>query len=137
MANPVTSMGTVFKKATVAIAHLTSIAGVELTAETIDITALDSANSYKEFILGTKDAGEVKIQGFFNGADHESLYLEFDNGTSASYTIEFPDKNPTTGSKWTFTAFVIGYSTGAEVDNAVSFEATLKITGKPTFAKGA
>lgn len=137
MANPATSMGTVLKKGTVAIAHLTSIAGLEVSAETIDVTALDSATGYKEFIMGSKDAGEVKIKGFFQGGDHEQLWLDFNSGTSASYSIQFPDGTTgvATGTKWTFTAFVTGYSTGAEVDNAVSFEATLKVSGQPTFTK--
>lgn len=122
------AMGTTLKKNATTIAHLTSISGLELTSETIDVTALDSSTGYKEFLEGSNDAGEVKVKGFFNGADHEVLWIAFNTSASDTYTITFSE-----GSKWTFTAWVTGYSTGGEVDNAVSFEATLKVTGAPSF----
>jgi predicted secreted protein len=131
----INAMGTKLKKGTVEIAHLSSIAGLELTAETIDVTALDTTGGYKEFIAGSKDAGEVGIEGFFDGTDHEALILAFESGDVETYTIEFPDVLTTSGSKWTFSAVVTGITTGSEVDNAVSFEATLKVSGKPTFTK--
>lgn len=129
----VTSMGTTLKKGATAIGFLNSIAGLELSAETIDTTALDNANGYKSFIGGTKDGGEVKVKGFLDGASHLSVYTDFDDQSVDAYTIEFPDRLTTSGSKWTFNAVVTGFQTGAEVDNAVSFEATFKVSGKPTF----
>jgi predicted secreted protein len=129
---PTVAMGTVLKKGTTAIAELTSIAGLELSADTIETTALDTANGYRTFVGGLKDAGEVSISGSFNATAHSQLLTDFEAGTSASYTIEFPDRLTTSGTKWTFTAIVTGYSTGAELEDLVSFEATLKVSGKPT-----
>lgn len=131
----VTSMGTILKKATVPVANLTSIAGLELTAEVIDTTSLDAVNGFKSFIGGSKDAGEVKIKGFFVGAEFEKVITDFNDGSIDAYTIEFPDQITTAKSKWSFNAVVTSVSTGAEVDNAVSFEATLKVSGQPTFTK--
>lgn len=129
----VNAMGTTLKKGTTAIANLSSIAGLELSAETIDTTALDTTGGYKTFIAGSKDAGEVKIQGFFDGSEFDTFMNDFNDGSANAYTIEFPDMGATSPSKWTFNAVVTGLSTGAEVDNAVSFEATLKVSGQPTF----
>lgn len=131
----VKAMGTKLKKGTAVVANINSIAGLELSAETIDVTALDTAGAYKTFISGSKDAGEVKIKGFFVGNDFNILYTDFNAGTVDAYSIEFPDQITTTPSKWSFSAVVTGISTGAEVDGAVSFEATLKISGQPTFTK--
>jgi predicted secreted protein len=132
----ITSMGTKLKKGTTVIAGLNSIAGLELSAESIDVTALDNIGGYKSFIGGQKDGGEVKVKGFLDGTAHESIYADFEDGSIDAYTIEFPDVVATTGSQWAFSAVVIGFSTGAEVGNAVSFEATFKVSGKPTFTKG-
>jgi predicted secreted protein len=131
---PVVAMGTTLKKGATAIAELTSIAGLELSADTIEVTAMDSPNGYRQFVGGLRDSGEVSISGNFNATAHSQLLTDFDAGTSASYTIEFPDRLTTSGTKWTFTAIVTGYSTGAELEDLVSFEATLKVSGKPTLA---
>lgn len=128
----VVAMGTMLKKGTNAIAELTSIAGLELSADSIEVTTMDSPNSYRQFVGGLRDAGEVSISGSFNATAHSPLLTDFEAGTSASYTIEFPDRLTTSGTKWTFTAIVTGYSTGAELEDLVSFEATLKVSGKPT-----
>ena len=55
------SLGTKLTKGSVDISGLTSIGGIEITAETIDVTTLDSDGGYREFIGGFKDAGEVPI----------------------------------------------------------------------------
>lgn len=131
----INAMGTKLLKGTEAIANLNSIAGLELTAETIDVTALDTKGGYKTFIAGSKDAGEVSIAGFFDGVKHADIITDFESGEVTEYTIEFPDVLMTSGSKWTFDAVVTGVTTGAEIDNAVSFEATLKVSGQPTFVQ--
>lgn len=123
------SLGTKLKKGTTSIAELTSISGLDLSADTIENTTLDSADGYRTFAQGLKDAGEVSISGYFDPTAHEGLFTDFESGTETAYTIEFP-----TGIdyKWTFNAVVTAYSTGAELEDNVSFEATLKVSGKPT-----
>lgn len=129
------AMGTTLKKGTTAVAGLKSIAGLEISAESIDVTALDTTGGYKTFIAGAKDAGEVKITGFFIADAFDTMHTDFEAGTVATYTIEFPDRVTTTGSKWGFSAVITKLSTGADVGGAVSFEATLKVSGQPTFTK--
>jgi predicted secreted protein len=130
MAKP--AMGTKLKKGTTAIGELTSIGGLDLSADTIETTTLDVVDGYRTFAGGLKDAGEVSISGYFDPAQHEGLLTDFEAGTATAYTIEFPF-----GATWTFSAIVTGYSTGAEMEDNVSFEATLKVSGKPTLTIGA
>lgn len=124
----VASVGTKLKKGTTEIAELTSIGGLELSAETIDTTTLDATGGYRTFINGFKDGGEVSISGFFNTQHHKGLYDDFQSGAVSSYTIEFP---PALGAKWEFNAVVTGYSTSIELEDAIAFEATLKVSGEP------
>lgn len=126
------AMGTQLKKGITAIAELTSIGGLELSADTIEDTTLDAADGYRTFRQGLKDAGEVSISGYFDPTAHEGLLTDFEAGTANAYTIEFPF-----GATWTFSAIVTGYSTGAEMEDNVSFEASLKVSGKPTLTTGA
>ena len=130
----VAAMGTQLKIASAAVAKLTSISGLELSADTIDVTALDSTGGYREFIAGMKDAGEVSISGFFNPADtngQKALYDAFIAGTVLDLTILFPSS---LGAQWDFDGVVVGFSTGAELEDAVTFEATIKVSGAPTLA---
>lgn len=123
------AMGTKLKKGTTAIAELTSIGGLDLSADTIETTTLDSVDGYRTFIQGLKDGGEVSISGYFEPTQHQTLLTDFNSGDVSTYTIEFPTS---LGAKWEFSAIVTGYNTGAELEDAVSFEATLKVSGKPT-----
>jgi predicted secreted protein len=125
------AMGTKLKKGITEIANLTSIGGLELSADTRETTTLDSPDGYRTFDQGLKDAGEVSISGYFDPTSHQGLLTDFEGGTATAYTIEFPG-----GAKWEFSAIVTGYSTGAEMEDNVSFEATLKVSGKPTLTTG-
>lgn len=131
---PVVSMGTTLKKGATAIAELTSIDGVSVSADTIETTALDTVGGYRTFVTSLKDGGEISIGGHFNYTSHNPLLVDFESGAATSYTIEFPDRVATSGTKWTFSAVVTAFSTSAELEDLIGFEATLKVSGKPTLS---
>jgi predicted secreted protein len=122
------ALGTKFKKGTTAIGGLTSIGGLELSADTLETTTLDS-DGFRTFIQGLKDAGEVSVSGYFNPTSHEGLLDDYESGEVVDYTIEFPTALK---AKWDFEGIVTAYSTGAELEDLISFEATIKVSGKPT-----
>ncbi|RUS41839.1 phage tail tube protein [Cohnella sp. AR92] len=127
----VRAVGTQLLFGTTPVAELSSIGGLELSADTIDVTSLDSDGGYRQFIGGFKDAGEVSISGFFNPEDdgQAAVYAAFESGATQSCKIVFP---ASLGASWEFSAVVTGFSTSAELEDAVSFEGTLKVSGKPT-----
>lgn len=129
-------LGTVLKigkdAAAKAVAGLTEIGGLELSADTIDVTTLDSSGGYREFIGGFKDAGEVGLTGFFDattGKGQKELYDLFESGTVSDFEIEFPSSM---GASWTFQGVVTGFKTSTSLEDPVNFEATIKVSGKPT-----
>lgn len=127
----VAAMGTLLKIGANSIAELSSISGLSLSAETIDTTALDSTGGYKTFIRGMKDAGEVSISGNFNPGDTNgqyAVYDAFEDGEVLNLSILFP---ASLGAEWTFSGIVTAFSTSAELDGVVSFEATIKVSGQP------
>lgn len=125
-------LGTTLKMATKKVAGLTSIGGLDLSADTIDVTTLDSDGGYKEFIGGFKDGGEVSLSGYFDlttGSGQKDLYDAFESGEVKDYSIEFPAAMK---AKWTFKGVVTGFKTDVGLEDPVNFEATIKVSGKPT-----
>ena len=127
----VRGVGTKLKLGEHYIGGLTSIGGIEASAETVDVTALDSDGGYREFIAGFKDAGEVSLEGYLDDAEDQkqlTVYEAFESGKEQECIIEFPN-----GGKWTFKGIVTGFSTSASLDDAITFSSSIKVSGKPTF----
>lgn len=114
----------------VAVAELTSISSPSITQETIDVTTLDSEGEYRDFIGGFKDGGEVTASGFFapNDPGQMALYTALEASTVEKFLIEFPANM---GAKWEFDGVVTAFQTNAELEEAVGFEITIKVAGKP------
>lgn len=129
---PIVSMGTTLSKGATPIANLTSIDGVGVSSDTIETTNLSTEGGYRTFVTSLKDAGEVSISGHFDYEAHNILLADFEASTADAYTIEFPDRGATTGTQWTFTAVVTAFSTSVELEDLIGFEATLKVSGRPT-----
>lgn len=127
---PKRSLGTSILINSDAIAGLTSINGVSLSAETLDTTTLTSDGGYREFTGGFKDGGEVSISGYFEPGDTDgqvAAYNAFEAGDAIPFTILYPQ-----GASWSFNGVVTAFSTSAELEDLISFEATIKVSGKPT-----
>ncbi len=125
-------LGTVLKMDTKKVAGLTQIGGLELSADTIDVTTLDSDGGYKEFIAGFKDAGDVPISGFFDPSTEggqKDIYDAFESGAVTAFSIDFP---ASLKAKWTFKGVVTGFKTNIDLDGPITFEGTIKVSGKPT-----
>lgn len=132
------SLGTVLKigatASAVKVGGLTEIGGIELSADTLDTTTLDSEGGYREFIGGFKDAGEVSLSGYLDideSNGQKKMYDAFESGDIQDFAIEFP---AAVKAKWTFKGVVTGFSTGASLEDLISFESTIKVSGKPTLA---
>ena len=117
----------------VTVGGLKSISGIEVSADDTDVTSMDNTDGYREYLPGWKDGGEVGVSGYLDGDDdgQDRMYALLESGDVVSCKIVFPDK---IGKTWSFKAGVTKFSTSADVDDAITFEATLKVSGKPTLA---
>lgn len=113
------------------VGGLKSINGVEITADSIDVSDLSNEDGFKESIPGFKDGGEVGGSGFLDGADdgQDECMSLMNSGEVVPCEIRFPAK---IGKSWKFKAGVTKFSTSAAVEDAVGFEVSLKVSGKPT-----
>ena len=126
------SWSTTLKRGANTIAEVTSITGPEKTLNAVDVTHLTSPNTYKEFIGGLRDGGEVTIEGNFYPGDTNGqigLSSDLDAATVQDFTITFP---VATGTTWTFKGLVTKFGTGAPLDDKLPFSVSIKITAKPT-----
>lgn len=126
--------GTTFTWNSNTVGELTSIGGVSLSADSIEVTTHQSSDYYKEFLPGLIDAGEFPIEGNFKQDDTNgqiAMLTDFNARTSRACVVTFPDSIAT----WSFTGFLTSYEIGA-ADSAgvIPFSATIKISGKPTLA---
>ena len=111
------------------IAELTKLSGPKKSADTIDVTNFGSPDSYREFIRGFKDGGEVGIEGNFIPGDIDGqagLDTDYEDGTVQNFVMTFVN-----GTTWTFSAVVKDLGTDTPFDGKVGFSATLKVSGKP------
>lgn len=124
------SSGTKLMIGDVRVGGLKSIGGIEVSADTIDVTDLGNETGYREKLPGFKDAGEVSCSGFLDGEDagQDKCYDLLKSGDVVECSIVFPKK---IGKSWTFKAGVTKFSTSADVDDAVTFELTLAVSGEP------
>nr|DAW69501.1 MAG TPA: tail tube protein [Caudoviricetes sp.] len=117
------------------VGSLISIGEVKQEASEIDITTLDSPDGAKEFMAGDTAVSDLTISGKIKAkndeANIEKMQELFKTGKVEDWTIKFPST-----AKWEFKAFIKGFSTKeATTEGVIEFEATMKISGKPTYTK--
>lgn len=130
------AVGTRLELGGVIVGGLKSINGISVSAESIDVTDLGNKDGYREKLPGFKDGGDVPVSGFLDGDDEgqDKFYELLNSGDVVDCKIIFPAK---IGKTWSFKAGVTAFTTGAEVEDAVTFEGTLSVSGKPVLAKTA
>ena len=138
MSNAFSGVGTTFMRRVgsgsssddwVQMAEINSITGPNKTRATIDVTSLDSTGGYREFIPSFRDAGEVTLNMNFTLDSYDDMEADFASEASNDYQIILPDTNNTT---FEFAGFVSALGLAVPLDDKVSSDVTIKITGQVT-----
>lgn len=136
----IAGIGTLFKIATVAsptnyitVGRVISISGPQISSERIEITTLDSAGGYKEYIGGLKDGGEIQLEVYWKKSDAKQVILRnaVDDGTQLPFQITWPD-SPATVCSGTIIVSSFGMNTAA--NEGVKATISCKLTGAPVWA---
>jgi hypothetical protein len=126
--------GTTFTWNSQTVGELTGITPPRITSDSADVSTHQSTSAYKEYVQGMLDAGEVSLTGFFkyNDANGQiAMLTDMNARTTRECVITLPDSIAT----FTFNAFLTAWELGeANKDGAIPFNATLRVTGKPTLA---
>jgi len=117
------------------IGAVDAIGDIGLSADEIEDTVYGTGG-WKTFVQGLKDGGTVDVTVNHSKADasHVRLTKAYVAGTSALYTVTFPDS-----STFEFTAFVSGVGIAVPKDEKVQRTFTFRIDGKtaPAFSEAA
>ena len=118
------------------IANLTTIGEIGLESDEIDVTTLDSADDFKEFIGGAKDGGTVDLEGnVVTDAGLAALYALANSRAKKEFKIEYPTKQgETAAAYWTLTGYVNSCKDGEKtVDGLLTFSSGIRVSGAPVF----
>lgn len=136
MSNAIAGVGTSFQRESdtssgvyVAIAEVMNVNGPTQSRDTIDVTNLDSANGYREFIAGFRDGGEVVLAMNFTVNGYEELHNDFANDSPINYQIVLPDAGEYTLG---FAGLVTALPLTIPTDTQITVDVTIKITGAVT-----
>ena len=118
-----------------AYVQVTNISGPALSADTIDVTTMDSTNAWEEHVVGILRSGDITMDIQYDPATatHKNagngLLADFLGRASTTFTIVFTDTGST---EWTFSAFVTGFAPSMPVDGSLTASVTFKLTGDVT-----
>ena len=108
------------------IAEVNSIGGPNKSRGTIDVTSLDSAAGYREFIGSFRDSGEISLNMNWTIAGYEDMNDDFESADLKAYRIVLPDTAETT---FDFEGFVTAINQSVSADDKVTMDVTIKISG--------
>ncbi|MFZ3494625.1 phage tail tube protein [Streptomyces sp. 5.8] len=114
------------------IANVTDITPPALERETIDVTAHDSTDAWREHIGGLKDGGEVSIDVNYDPREHDGLFADFADSLPRNYKVVWPG----TLGEWSFAALLTAIEPEAPHDDKLAASLTFKVSGKPTITTG-
>lgn len=115
-----------------AMANVTSVTSPERTRDTIDVTAHDSPDGWREFVGSLKDGGEVSLEINYDPSnDTHDLDDDFDDKTPRSYRVVILPGDPDEHT-WDFKAILTQLSEEFPHDDKMSRTMTVKVSGKPT-----
>ena len=137
MSNAIAGVGTKFRRWDGTnwddIAEINSITGPNKSRDTIDVTSLDSTGGYREFIGGFRDGGTVTLPMNFTRTTYDLMNTDFESDTLQNYEIFLPDDEATS---FEFAALVTELGLAVPVDDKITADVTLKVSGQVTVNSG-
>ncbi len=118
------------------LAEVISISGPSLSMDTVDVTHMESTGTYREFLPGLKDGGEVSVTVNFLPGDSTQnvaagILKDYDDRVLRNFQIVFPDSGTTT---WTFAAYVTAFEPETPLEDKMTASIIMKVSGQPTLA---
>jgi hypothetical protein len=115
------------------IAEVKGVRGPGLAGGITEVTSFDSAG-VREFVATLRDAGTLSFTVNYipngGGTGHQLLVTDLYNGITTAFRLEF-QFSPTV--ILAFSGIVTGFEISAELEQAVSANVTIKVTGWPTW----
>ena len=134
MTTAIAALGVLLKRNGNTIAELSRIGPVGKSRASIDVTNLNTAGGYTEFIGGMRTGGVIALSGNFIAGDTSGqigLQTDFDSESAQAFVLYFPTAVTAT---WTFSGVVTKFETDFSSGSQVTFSAEIQVTGAPVLA---
>lgn len=114
------------------IGQIRNISGPGVSANDIDTTTLDSSSNYRTYACGLLDPGEVTFGVVYDPTmtTHKRLAYYMGQKTAKTFTVYH---GSSTGDTDAFSAYVKSMSREIPMDDVISCDYTLKVSGKPAY----
>jgi hypothetical protein len=114
------------------IGQIRNISGPGASANDIDTTTLDSSSNYRTFTCGLIDPGEVTFGVAYDPTNllHKRLAYYMGMKSTKTFTVYHASS---TGDTDAFSAYVKGMGREIPLDDLITCDYTLKVTGKPAY----
>jgi len=117
------------------IAEITELTPPSMSRDDIDVTSHTSADGYREFISGMRDAGEVTFKANWlptnSTQDATTGILEsFNDNANHNWKIILPNTLITIS----FSGFITAFEPDLPIEEQGQLSCTIKVSGKPTIA---
>lgn len=114
------------------IGQIKNITGPGVSGNDVDTTCMDSTSNYRTFVSGLLDPGEVSFGCVYDSTSisHSRLAFYMGQRSSKTFTVYHGSSDGDTDA---FTAHVKGMSREIPMDDLISCDFTLKVTGKPAY----
>jgi len=111
------------------VAEVTSITWPGYARDAIEATHMNSDDTFREYIPGLMDAGEVTIELNYIPSASDVIVAALTAATIGQFKIQHA-----AGVNVVFKAIVTAYQPQSPVDDRMTASATFKVTGKPTWS---
>lgn len=117
---------------TAEIGQIRSISGPGVSANDIDTTTLDSSSNYRTFVGGLLDPGEVTFATVYDSTSlmHSRLCYYMGQRSSKTFTVYHGSTSADTDA---FVAYVKACSREIPMDDVITADFTLKVSGLPGY----
>lgn len=109
------------------VADVTEIGVLDVSAETIETTVHGSAGGWRTFIGGLKDGGELSMSINYDPALHGTIFSAI-GVDGVTHEITLADAG---AAVITFTGIITGLSVGAPMDDKMTGDVSIKVSGAP------
>ena len=112
------------------VGGIVGVTGPDAEVDDIEISDNDAVERWVEFLPGMIKAGTVGLKLHYDKTETAAVYALL-GVKNKDYKVLFSD-----GSSWTFVGYLKQLGHEAPHDDAVTQEATFKVSGKPVFDDG-
>lgn len=114
------------------VSQVRSISGPGAEMDDVDTTTMDSSSGFKTFVAGLGDGGDVTLDLIYDptATVHKVLHRQMTGRTTRRYTVYH---GSSTGDTDVFVGYVKGMNREIPMDDVISCEVTIKVTGLPGY----